>query len=343
MERALIDLIRNFGSASPDKRTILSIGDDCAVLKPSTDTQLVVTTDTLEEGVHFNFEYFSPYDLGIKAAAVNLSDIAAMGARPKWAFLNLSLKPKCMNEKWVKAFIKGLSTMLTSNDTVIAGGDTVASSSAASITLTVIGEIEPHRALLRSGASPGDIIYCSGFTGESGAGLSILSNPGSSPGMGRIAKKRLVKRHLHPIPRLSTGRILSEKSLASSATDISDGIATDLANICSMSGVSAVLHAPALPFSRALKTFCRKIDTKTARKYAGLSHLPLHLSFILSAGEDFELLWTTPPETEKECVKTISRNLGRRPFRIGEIRDGKGAFLDYRGMEIDITYGGYEH
>lgn len=345
MERTLIELIRDADAPPPDERTILSIGDDCAVLGPSPDAQLVVTTDTLEEGVHFSFEYFSPYDLGIKAAAVSLSDIAAMGARPRWAFLNLSLTPGCMNRQWVKTFIKGLSTILNTCNTIVAGGDTVAASSAVSVTLTLIGEVEPAKVLLRKGASPGDRIYCSGLTGEAGAGLAILKNPAwwSETGIGRVVKKRLKDRHLHPTPRLAIGRILSEKGLASSATDISDGIATDLANICSMSDVSAVVHAPALPFSRSLLSFCRHTDPETARQYAGLKQLPLYLSFILAAGEDFELLWTTPPEKEKECIKMVSRELGRRPFRIGEIRNGKGVFLDYKGEEVDITYGGYEH
>jgi thiamine-monophosphate kinase len=343
MEREIIELAEKIRKDSAPEGVVLSMGDDCAVLAPSAGMEIAVTTDTLEEGIHFSHDYFSPCSLGIKTAAVNLSDMAAMGAVPRWAFLNLSLDRNHMNLKWTSGFMRGLSSMLAAHGTHLAGGDTVAAAFGLSVTMTIIGEVEPGMALSRGGASPGDTVFCSGFTGEAGGGLVMLRHPETGAGMGRIAARRLRDRHLHPVPQVAAGRTLAENCLASSATDISDGIATDLANICRMSGVSAVIHADSLPLSGSLRRFCRRAAPEVAYQYTGISDLPLELSFMLSAGEDFELLWTVPPEREKESVARVAETLGRAPFRIGEIRQGTGVFLEYGGREIDISRRGYEH
>lgn len=344
MERRVIDLIKSYSDKIPEnsENVITSIGDDCAILSPGSGKLIAVTTDTLEEGVHFNSSYFSPWFLGRKAASVNLSDIAAMGARPKWAFLNLSLPPNKMKTEWVEKFIKGLFSVLEPYHTKLSGGDTVSSRKDISISVTLIGEAPQKKILKRSGASSGDLIYCSGFLGEAGGGLAILQNQIKIKGM-RVGLRKISRRHLDPTARVGMGNTLACYDLATAATDISDGLATDLANICEMSSVSAVVYAEKLPVSRKLKRFCSKIHKKTIKNYCSIKDLPVHIALALSAGEDFELLWTVKPEKKDEAVKTVSKITGSKPKLLGEIKSGRGVFLNYKGQKKEITHMGYEH
>ncbi len=307
-------------------------GDDCAILEPGTG-QLAVSADALVEGVHFNMDYFTPWYVGRRAAAVNLSDMAGEGAVPAWAFLSIALPDRYRaSGSFIEPFAHGLCSKLAEHGAVLAGGDTVSSPGRLCITLTLIGKISSGRVLRRDGASPGDFIYCSGPLGEAAAGLSLLSGAtGKRPGaVPRGCRRRLCMKHLDPEPRIRYGTAVA--GIASAGMDMSDGIATDLAHLCSLSGTGAVIHAGALPISRALRMACRK---------SGLRRKPLDLA--LFGGEDFELLWTAAPERHQQIRRDFTRAAGHPPFRIGTVTEGTGVILRGRGADADISFRGYEH
>ncbi len=339
MERDLISKIEALvGSAARDPSVLLGIGDDCAVIAPSPGRHLVATTDILVESVHFDLEYFDPWHLGRKTAAVNLSDVGAMGGRPRWALLNLAIRPGLTEGFW-KAFFIGLMSRLSQYGATLVGGDTVSSQDRLSVSLTLIGEIEPDKWLGRSRAEPGDLIYCSGSLGDASGGLEYLKDCKKKRlhrrsriyrQVSRGGLRRLIARHLDPEPRVELGQALAAKGLVRSAIDLSDGIATDLAHICHMSGIGAEIWAYKVPISRALKAIS---------KILGIS--PLYLA--LTGGEDLELLWTVSERDELEVQRAAAGVLGYRPFRIGKMVAGDRVLLrGRRGIE-DITYQGYEH
>lgn len=326
-------LVKKTASAARDPDLLIGIGDDCAVVAHNRDTLLAITTDTLVEGVHFDLAYFDPWHLGAKTAAVNLSDIAAMGARPRWAFLNIASRPGLPDGFW-DAFMDGLLSKLSQFGAALSGGDTVSAPHDLSVTLTLIGELAPGRYLRRSGARSGDIIYCSGHLGDAAAGLAYLKTRGQGRVSGglvmRRCAKRLMERHLDPEPRVGLGEVLAMSGLAGAAIDLSDGVATDLAHICVASGLGAELDASSLPISRATRLISRAL---------GLSPIQL----VISGGEDFELLWTVSTQNESEMIGIAARSLGYTPFRIGRMIDGDGVRLKLNGGLIDISFQGYEH
>lgn len=327
-ERDLIARIASLaGKTSLTPGVIRGIGDDCAVLAPRPETALLVTTDTLVESVHFDLSLTDARLLGRKTAAVNLSDIGAMGGGPRWAFLNISMRPGIPDAFW-DPFCRGVTERLAEWGASLVGGDTVGSRHDLVLTLTLIGEVEPERWLGRANALPGDEIFCSGYLGESALGLAWLRNNGRPCDP---ASRRVVSRHLDPTPQVALGQALARSGLVRTAIDLSDGLATDLAHICRESGVGAVVQAGAIPVSRASRTIARRL---------GLS--PLNAA--LSGGEDYELLWTVPERNAREAATVAASILGRRPFRIGRIvSDRKGVHLESRRGMREITYQGYEH
>jgi thiamine-monophosphate kinase len=340
MERDLIAKIQRLAEAAiKDSSVLVSIGDDCAVLAPSPDHHLIITTDTLVESIHFDLDYFDPWHLGRKTAAVNLSDAAAMGGDPRWAFLNLVVRPGMTDRFW-DSFSKGLLSRLSEYGVSLVGGDTVSAPDRLSLSLTLIGEVKKGKWLSRSRAQPDDLIYCSGNLGESAAGLELLrkykekrspfKNRKGVHGISRAILKRLTSKHLDPEPRVTLGQALAASGMVQTAIDVSDGIATDLAHICKNSRVGAEAWAREMPVSRSLK------------KTSGiLGRSPLNLA--LTGGEDFELLWTVSKKNESEVQKIASKILGYRPFRIGKIVQGDGVILKTSQGAKDITYQGYEH
>jgi len=343
MERDLIAKIEDLvGSAAKDPSVLLGIGDDCAVMASTPGRHLVATTDTLVESVHFDLDYFDPWHLGRKTASVNLSDVGAMGGCPRWALLNLAVRPGLADSFW-KNFSMGLMSRLSRYGVDLVGGDTVSTPDRLSVSLTLIGEVEPGKWLSRSRAEPGDLIYCSGNLGEAAAGLEWLKNCKGKKGpfkgqrtvgirrrVSRVILRRLVARHLDPEPRMALGQALAANGSVRSAIDLSDGIATDLAHICNMSGIGAEVWANEMPISRALKSIS---------KILGISPL----SLALTGGEDFELLWTVSEKNEAEVQKIAAEVLGYIPFRIGKMVVGDRVLLKTRRGTEDITYQGYEH
>lgn len=333
-ELHLIKRIAKQASNAADSGILLGIGDDCAVIRPFTGRNLLITTDTLVENVHFDLTYFDPFSLGRKTAAVNLSDIAACGGVPKWAFLNLTVRPG-LTDAFFDMFLNGLFAELKAYGVYLAGGDTVRSSNELSITLTLMGESRPTMHLTRGGARPGDLVYCSGTLGNAACGLHWLIRQKTQkikkiPQNLRFAVKKAIKCHLTPTPRLAVGMALAEKGLATACIDASDGLATDMAHICTQSKVMAEIDAKAVPISRSSRSICRVL---------GLS--PLNLA--LTGGEDFELIWTTAPQKEMEMIRTTTAILGHPPFRIGNICEGNGLWLLNYGYRQEISYHGFEH
>lgn len=316
-------------------------GDDCAVLDGSAwqgKGKLAVTTDTMVEGVHFNMDYFTPWFLGRKLAAVNLSDLAAQGALARWAFLNLALPARYRQslKDFISPFAKGLCSMLAMYGAILSGGDTVSSPDGLVLSLTLMGELPEGRWLSRSYASPGDFIYCSGPLGESAAGLAVLSKPSLRSRLrkrvSRTVLNRLMLRHLDPVPRIGLGRLLVSENLARAGMDMSDGLATDLAHMCRMSGTGAEVMEESIPVSRALKSACRQCASMAK---------PLDLA--LFGGEDFELLWTVSPDRRDLMEERVTLITGRPPFMIGTMTDGQGVWLSGRYGRREITFMGYEH
>ena len=315
------------------------IGDDCAVFAGPDpgEMRIALTTDTMIQDIHFSMNYFTPWFLGRKLAAVNLSDLAAQGAVPGRAFLNLGLPLRYRRSllDFVLPFASGLCSGLHRFGAVLAGGDTVSTPGEIMLTLTLLGQVRRGRWLSRQGARPGDIVYCSGYLGESAAGFKIMSsarNVSARCGIPRTVSRRLGMKHLDPVPRVELGQILASSGLVTAGMDMSDGLATDLAHICEMSGTGAVVKESMVPVSRALRTACRSCPVLGS---------PLDLA--LYGGEDFELLWTVNPADKYALERKVVEYAGIHPFPLGRIVHGKGVELKSRHGSEYIGFRGYEH
>jgi thiamine-monophosphate kinase len=291
----------------------VGIGDDAAVLSVEQGQQLLVTTDTLVEGVHFPHQS-APFDIGYKALAVNLSDIAAMGGVPAWFFLALTI-PEA-NQLWLDDFAQGLAQLAASSEIYLAGGDT--SSGPLSITITVLGMVDSGRALLRSRAQPGDLIVLSGTTGLAGFGLIQYQQKA-------VVDPTAWQAFTQPQPRLALGRALLGK--ATSCIDISDGLAADLGHILAASHVGADVWLERLPCPHAM----RKLD------------LLQRWNLQLGGGDDYELCFTLPATMEAQ-LPTLAAAAGVSLAVIGRIiTEGKLRILQPDGTEFLPARLGYDH
>jgi len=326
-------LIDRIGKAAPRnaKRAPIGIGDDAAALLLSPASMLLATTDMLIEGVHFDLTTTDLYSLGWKAAAVNLSDIAAMGGVPRFCLTALGI-PSSLTVEQVDMFYRGLSDCITKQRTVLVGGDTCASRKDFVITVTVLGEAVRKWVITRAGARPGDLIYVTGTLGDSAAGLELLRsaecgvrNRKSGNRNSKSAMRALIDRHLRPVPRVAEGRKLALSGLASAMIDVSDGLSSDLGHLCEQSGVGAEIFADRIPLSKELTSV------------KGLNQQPLE--YALSGGEDYELLFTSPVELEREIM---SRRV--RATVIGAITRKKGMrMVTEKGDVHQLVPGGYDH
>ena len=306
---------------------LVGIGDDCAVIRRGNGLVEVVTTDTLVEKIHFDQEWHGARLLGSKAAAVNLSDVAAMGARPRFALLSLGL-PAELPTEWLDEFMDGFMARLAEFRTELIGGDTVRSCAGVVISVTVIGEIEEEKLLLRSGARGGDLVMVSGPLGNGAAGLDLCRR--SEAGGADKQWPDLVQAHLDPVPEVVLGALLAGSGLVSAMMDLSDGLATDLAHLCEESRVGAEVEAGAIPMTGGLRAAA-----------AALVCDPLN--WALSGGEDYKLLCTVPPDDEAALQKIIRHELGRELYPVGRIIDGSGVLLIEGEERRDIAYQGYDH
>jgi len=292
---------------------VLGIGDDAAVMQLAENEQLVVTTDTMVAGVHFP-ESTTPYDIGYKLMAVNMSDLAAMGAQPRWASLALTLPD--VDEDWLEEFTAGMFKLASRHGVQLVGGDTTRGP--LTLSLTLHGVVETGKYLQRKGAAAGDAIYISGSLGDAGLALQQLL-------VGAEPDTVLLERLNRPTPQVELGQALT--GIASAAIDISDGLLADLGHILKASGVGAHLQLDDLPMSDNVRQTVSEADW----------------SLPLASGDDYELCFTVPAANQaalKSCVATLGLDVSL----IGTIESEKGLRCFSLDGELVTLHGrGYEH
>lgn len=329
-EKALIAQIRRMAATPPataragkgghaarlNPSIVAGIGDDCAVLRLLPGRDSLVTTDFTLEGIHFRRDWHPAESVGHRCLARGLSDIAAMGGEPVAAFLSLAL-PRDLPQAWVGRFLRSLISLAEKFDVTLAGGDTAESPNGILADIIVVGTVPKGKAVLRSGARPGDRIFVSGELGGSAAAVEQMR---------KRPKRKLsptqYPRHFFPEPRVELGRMLRERGLASAAIDTSDGLSTDLAHVCEESGVGAEVEAELIPRASVGKP-AREVD----------------LALALHGGEDYELLFTAPPKR-----RIPSRIAGVPVTRIGVVTRRRKVFLrNARGVGYELEVRGWEH
>lgn len=314
------DLIARYFTR-PVRRAVLGVGDDCALIQPAPGMQLAVTSDLLIEGRHF-VSTVPPQRLGHKSLAVNLSDLAACGARPLAFTLALSM-PRA-DEALLAGFAQGLFALADAHDIELVGGDTTAGPLA--ICITAFGELPPGRALRRDGARAGDALWVShaegGGIGDARLALGVLRGEAVLDGDGFERVRRAMEL---PVPRVALGQAL--RGVASSAIDLSDGLVGDLGHVLRASGVGATLDVDALPCSPLLAA----------------QPLALRRECLLAGGDDYELMFTAA-EGAAEAVRAAARSGGVGVTRIGRIDAQRGLRgVDALGRDVPIEVRGFDH
>ncbi len=312
---------------------VRGIGDDAAVFSSSPDRNVVISTDLLLEDVDFRLDTTRPDLLGHKALAVSLSDIAAMGARPRWALLSLALTDAVWQSSFLDQFYEGFLQLADRLGVKLIGGDLSRTNAKIAVDSIVLGECKGGQEIPRSGARPGDVIYVTGFLGDAAAGLRLLErgarlHTNSTERRETNSVDLLLLRQLQPEPRVGWGILLGEQQLATSMIDISDGLSSDLNHLCEESGVGAVVEASRLPIDTVVQEICgrRALD-------------PLMLA--LHGGEDYELLFTVAPENESRLPRRVD---GVSVTRIGEIKEAAEGVRVSEGAKVwKLEPGGWEH
>lgn len=309
---------------------IKGIGDDCAVIDRDDHHVWLLTLDTLIESVHFDCAFHPPQLLGRKAVSVNVSDIGAMGGQPRFALLSVGMPPG-FSSAWFEGFAQGLAAACRDYGCLLIGGDTVASPQGLNFSLTLIGEALRERVVYRRGAQVGDTIWVSGPLGWAAAGLALLQR-----GIGRDNEPffPLLERHLNPRARVELGAQLAASGLVHAMMDLSDGLATDLAHLCTASAVGAEVWAQHLPGQELLIQ---------AASLTGED--PVH--WAIGGGEDFELLFTASPEAQT-ALMALGRQCDLQLTAIGTIVAGGGVNLMRQGEDGTmspeaVSFGGYDH
>lgn len=322
-------LRRALPSPSPSSGLILGPGDDAALWRPRPGTEAALSCDCLAEGVHFDRKLIGPWELGARAAAVNLSDLAAMGAQPRLFLVSVAL-PRGLGRAWLAAFHAGLHAWMGAFGAQVAGGDLSASRGGVFIDVTVLGEIERGRALRRSAARPGDLLFLSGPLGGSAAGLALLQRPGLARGMDPGVVELLKKRHRLPQPRVLAGRWLLQERAARACIDISDGLASEAWHLSRESGVRLDLDLDAVPLARGVEGLARELGRRP-------------LSLALHGGEDYELLFSVPPAKAALVAAKMDHYTGCAPALVGRVAAGRGVRARQGGRWKALPDGGYEH
>jgi thiamine-monophosphate kinase len=325
-EAGIIAFIRKEAFSALPSTVKKGIGDDCAVLETAKDDTVLVTTDTLIEGIHFTSQTLSAEDLGWKSLAVNISDIAAMGGTPTAAFFSIGMAQDA-EVSFLEAFLCGFNALAEQTAVALAGGDTVESPSSMVITITLLGHCPKDRPVYRSGAQKGDDIWVSGPLGNAAAGLFLLLNKAPSDHAGH---ETLIKAHQKPKPRLEMGKALGQRGLANAMIDISDGIAKDLGHICQESNTGAIIEGPSIPMSKQMMGLAAQ-EGKDPMVWA------------LHGGEDYELLFTASTQQRKDVEAITETTQGFPATRIGTITKGDGVKIETNGGIEELLTGGYRH
>ena len=314
--RTEFEFIRNM----KDKYGLSRVGDDCAVLPKDSRHDLIITSDLLVEDIDFRIEWTLPELLGHKALAVSLSDIAAMGGTPKWSMLSIGIPAHLWKGTFVDKFYQGWFALAKQFGVELVGGDVSRTPDKVVIDSIVAGEVDRGKAIMRSGARPGDSIFVTGALGGAAAGLELLES-GTKYSKARGRKKDLLLRQLSPTPRVEIGKRLSSRKLATSMIDISDGLGADLRHLCESSGVGARIDADLIPIDKNISDFTFDEIQR----------------FALASGEDFELLFTSNS-------KKLSSIKSTPVTRIGEITSSTGIVeLASREGTIRLPRSGYRH
>jgi len=309
------------------KGIIEGIGDDCAVIGPYDGHVFLMTTDMLVEDIHFLLGKISPEDLGHKAMAVNLSDIAAMGGTPLHAVISIGI-PKSMEITVIHAIYNGLKGICGQYGVNILGGDTSSSPENLIINVAVLGQAPEKEVLYRKGAKPGDRVYVTGTLGDSAGGLKLLRDEMKAP---ERTASILIREHNRPVPFLEAGRVIARSQLAGAMIDVSDGLIADLGHICEKSGVGARLARAAIPISD---------EVRLLAETNGLD--PYELA--LYGGEDYRLLVTVPEGNAEAFEGLFHRGDPCHIHELGEItrKDGIQMIME-NGSKKSLRVKGYDH
>jgi thiamine-monophosphate kinase len=327
-EDQLIEAISRLLSGG-EPGVVVGIGDDAAVVEPGSGS-LVLTTDLLAEGVHFERGSISAHDLGAKAVTVNVSDIAAMGASPRYALVAVAA-PADVEAAWVMELYGGMRDACAEYGLALVGGDTNAADLLV-VSVAVAGEVAPGRAVLRSGARAGDRVVVTGELGASAGGLALSR---AEPGVAADALTapwghRLVEALERPVARVGEAQILA-RSGATAMMDLSDGLTKDLSRLCEASGSGARIDIAAVPIDAALSSGASALGVDA-------------LTLALSGGEDYELLATLPAEAVERAASRLSEDFGVRLSNVGEIVVERGLFaVDADGRVSALVPAGWDH
>jgi thiamine-monophosphate kinase len=267
------------------------IGDDCAVISKDAKTDLVITTDLLVEDIDFRLEWTTPEFIGHKALAISLSDVAAMGAKPVWAMLSIGIPEKIWKTDFIDEFYKGWFRLAKKFEVELIGGDVSKTPDKIVIDSICAGETGKGKAVLRSGAKSGDLIFVTGNLGGAAAGLKLLETGERYRKSSRTFLQKLLLRQLKPNPQTEIGRILGAKNLVTAMIDLSDGLSSDLAHLCRESKIGARIFADKIPADENLKKFLTR-SGKAAKPQNEENRISEELDSALNGGEDFELLFT---------------------------------------------------
>lgn len=319
--------------ASANSDLILGIGDDAAVVRNHPDQESIFTTDLLIEDIDFRRSTTPASLLGHKSLAVSLSDIAAMGGRPRWALISIGVPKEIWQTDFLREFYHGLAELAQRFGVQLVGGDTSRTEDKIVINSTVIGDCKTGTAIKRSGARPGDQLFVTGSLGASGGGLRLIERGAHLAGQKFTESEsqrldHLLMRHLCPEPRVGWGMVLGQEQLATAMIDLSDGLSSDLKHLCDESSTGALVESILLPIDAHVIELCgrRALD-------------PLQLA--LHGGEDFELLFTVSPENLNKLPKRVD---GVEITRIGEIVDATKGVKISEGTHIwDLKPGGWKH
>lgn len=322
-EDDLVALLRELIEAHPANRRLLNrIGDDAALWQPSRSHRSVITTDALIENRHFRRDTMSLRDIGWRAMAANLSDLAAMGARPVLATVALGI-PETLSADDLAEFYRGMLAVATPHGCAIAGGDTTRSSELL-VSITAVGEVRPSNVKGRAGALPGDVLAVTGPLGASRAGLHLADNLNM---LSTELAHEALNAHRNPEPRVSEGRWLAASANVHAMMDLSDGLSTDLVRMCAASKCAAVIEdVPVAPAAREMA--CARNEDPQA--------------YALAGGEDFELLFAANARAFRHLSERFRKRFGRELHAIGNVRKGNGVFVFKGGQEQPLSSTGWD-
>jgi len=306
---------------------IKAIGDDAAAFNVAAGEVILVTTDLLVERIHFLRDATTGFDLGFKSLAVNLSDIAAMGGTAREAFISIAVPKDCPVE-YLYDLYEGIKSLATEYEVNLLGGDTTRSTDDLIINIAVVGSIPENEILTRDSAQKGDLIYSTGYLGDSRAGLHLILNDIEADS---VELKTLFKAHILPKPNLHEGRFLATRKGVHAAIDVSDGLSSDLGHIVEESRVGARIYADKIPVSPELKYFCSRFDFDP-------------VDYALSGGEDYKLLVTVAAQDATGVEADYIKKFDQPIYPIGEITDTKRMEISYPDGETKpIILTGWDH